>query len=114
MQIPKQIIVGSYVFDVVFKDKVILDENIDEYRDTIPSGGLLEVDGLISEADELIELRRGLRGSRREVTVWHEIIHAIEYTKEIKLSEEDVEKFAEAIVQVLRDNPQLVKKSKQK
>jgi hypothetical protein len=82
---PKKIYIKNETYRIVFTDK------IEHYGDTDP-------------VKNLIRIRAGM--SRRETfnTFVHELIHAMEFTHNIKLKHKAVYKLERAIVELLVDN----------
>jgi len=101
MKIPKKIVVGSYTYTISFPEKIFA---------TTKSGKKIALDGDVNFDDEKIQIKKSLRGPRRELTLWHELIHAIAEDQEMELSEEKTDKLAHGIVQILKDHPSLAPK----
>lgn len=85
MQIPKQLKIGGHIYRVVELDEVSKDPN---------TAGECDIDKLE------IRLRKKQKQSAKEATLFHEIIHAINW----EYDEKDVEFLAQALYQVLQDN----------
>jgi hypothetical protein len=77
-----------------------IDNLTNEARDTRLNGHIkyddckILIDGLVSE-------------QRKQLTLWHEIVHGIAAVAEISMDEADVERFANILQCVLIDNPEL-------
>lgn len=66
--------------------------------------------GAILYADSCISLQPGLTQAFQEVILWHEMIHAILSQSGLRDQEEQViHAIAYGVVEVLKDNPELVK-----
>lgn len=85
MKIPKRLKIGGHIYDVVELDEVSKDGN---------TAGECEIDKLE------IRLRKGQKQTAKEATLFHEIIHALNW----EFEEKEVEFLAQAIYQVLKDN----------
>ena len=89
MKIPDKIKIGGHWFSIEYKS-----EKEDRYANRGTS--------LLWENRIILQKDVGL--SRQIATLFHEIIHEIDYQYEIALSERDVSTLAEGIYQVLVDN----------
>jgi hypothetical protein len=64
--------------------------------------------GSIDYETQTISIRKGLAKDARDVTLWHEVIHAIMYNMgHVNHDEIIVDGIAHGVLQCLRDNPQL-------
>lgn len=87
MHIPNRIKIGGLTYTVKQVEKVSRDDN---------------EAGLIVTEDQSIELRKG-KPDFMHITLLHEIIHGIN----MELPEVEVEFFAQALYQVIKDNPKM-------
>ena len=88
MRIPKKIKVGGHIYKILLVDRNSFDENgIGEY--------LVE--------KNIIKISKDLPQNQRELTFFHEVLHALNN----QLEEKDVEFLAQGIYQVLSDNKML-------
>lgn len=71
--------------------------------------GKHQLDGQIDYVAGHIRLRKGLCDGTKRQTLWHEVIHGIATHGRIKMKEDDVDRMASGIIQVLMDNPWLAK-----
>lgn len=107
MKPPSKIIVGTQVFEVVFRtrqnDGMLNDSN---YGYTLDTENLIVVDSSLAE-------------SKKKITLWHEILHAVGFVFDTSVKPTKKDDFAtwehyfigiyeEGLVMVLRDNPELV------
>lgn len=84
--------VGPVTYDIVYSsDALLLD-------------GVL-ADGMIDGDRAVITIDASLPRERRAVTIWHELIHAIEIDRAMVFSEREVDALARGIVAILVDNP---------
>lgn len=98
--IPNKVRIGPIDFTVV---------EIERLRD---DAGSKSLDGNISYARSEIRLGAELEWQAKRQTLWHEIIHGLMTQGHIETGEAEeqmVDVLAYGIVQVLRDNPELVK-----
>lgn len=86
MKIPKKLKIGGHDVKVRFTETM--------------QGDYPNASGGWTEALNLIEIRKSLAGSQKEVTLIHEILHAINYN----FTEEQVEFLSQTLYQVLKDN----------
>lgn len=63
--------------------------------------------GRIDHNDLKIFLRKGMADPVRTITLWHELIHAIEYATGLNLGEQTVDVLASGIYSILNDNGSL-------
>ncbi len=63
MKIPKSIIIGPYDIEIIYKEKVIVDDE--------------EQDGCYDQKNQTIEIRKGTSLQRKQVVFVHEVIHAL-------------------------------------
>lgn len=85
MKIPKKLKIGGHVFKIKEVDEVGKDPN---------TAGECDIDKLE------IRLRKGQEQSAKEVTLFHEIIHTLNWEYE----EKEVEFLANSLYAVLKDN----------
>ncbi len=88
MKIPKRIKIGGHWFDVIHKNGET------GFRDS----------GFKGSWSNVIVLNKGLKQSKRESVLLHEIIHEISWQNDLDLKEETVSTIAEGLYQVLVDN----------
>lgn len=86
MKFPKSLKIGGHTVKLRFVDKM-------EGEHPQAAGGW-------TESQNLIEIRKSQEPSQKEVTLIHELLHAINYN----LTEEQVEYLSQALYQVLKDN----------
>lgn len=86
MKFPKKLKIGGH--DVKL-------EIVEQMEGEIPHAA-----GGWTESLNLMQIRKSQTGSQKEVTLLHEILHAINYN----LTEEQVEYLSQALYQVLKDN----------
>ena len=94
---PKKISVGSVDYEVSFVDN--------------PGGK--DTWGFINQKDGLMEISRDIGYQIIRITLWHEILHAVlDDSGETELSKDEkvVTIISSGIVQVMKDNPELVLK----
>ena len=88
MKIPKRIKIGGHWFTIEYS-------NGDKgFRDSRFKGSW----------NNIIVLNKGLKQSKRESVLLHEIIHEISWQNDLDLKEETVSTIAEGLYQVLVDN----------
>lgn len=108
MSIPKQIKIGTQVFDVVLRDR--------------KEDGMLNDStfGYTLGAENLIVIDSSLKFSKQRVTLIHEIFHAIfsVFDNSVKPNKKDdfetwehyfIGLYEESFIMVVRDNPDLLK-----
>ena len=86
MKIPKKLKIGGHLVTV---------RQVEQMQGDFPHAA-----GGWTESQNLIELRKSNTASQKEVTLIHEILHAVNYN----LTEEQVEFLSQALYQVLKDN----------
>ena len=105
MRLPKQIKLGEYTYDLYVTDKIPrkYTKGIDTTQYT--------VEGAIGYIDEKIYLSSSLKNTILEVILWHEIVHGIIKQCDIDsdvLSETDITRIARTLVQVMKDNKDII------
>lgn len=92
----KSLRIGPYDYEVIYKDAPMVDNTL--------------CNGVHAREALQIEIRNGMPAQSEYQTLWHEILHAVFDNAALKLeNEEDViEVIANGLVQVIRDNPQMV------
>jgi len=89
MEIPSKIKIGGHLFDIEYKSE---DETGYE-RSGTKFGWLCK-----------IRIQKDMVQSKKEVTLFHEIFHEIDYQHELGLTEKNINTLAECWYQVLKDN----------
>lgn len=103
MNIPEKVRIGSMDYKVVLTEDVILKNNQQCY-------GHIGFDTHIIEIDKTL---RDIQGQQQ--TFLHELVHGIVYEFKIDFSDKEesvVDKLADALHQVIRDNPDIISKEK--
>ncbi len=108
MSIPKSVKIGTQVFDIVLRDR--------------KSDGMLNdaTFGYTLDTENLIVIDSSLKLSKQRITLLHEILHAIHavFDTSVKPTKKDdfdvwehyfIGVYEEALLLVLRDNPELIK-----
>jgi len=93
--IPSKVKIGGLVYDVLFESKLFDADNTRLY-------------GQIDYNMLTIKLEKDYCKQKQEVTLWHEIVHGIAVEYGVELEEEDIDRIAGGIYQVIKDNPDLV------
>jgi hypothetical protein len=93
--IPEEIIVGPYRYRVVIEEEPFADESKESL-----------IRGQVRHGDCVIRIMRQ-NPMVMWVTLWHEVLHAIDALIDGGMHEDDVERFAPALVAVLQRNPGL-------
>lgn len=88
MKIPKKIKIGGHWFNIIYNN------GDTGFRDS----------GFKGSWSNIIVLNNGLKQSKRESVLLHEIIHEISWQHDLDLKEEEVSTIAEGLYQVLVDN----------
>ena len=98
--IPAKISLHGVVFKIIERS-ILSDPNTGE-----PNSAFL---GTADTYTTEIGIKKTTCGSQRVLTFWHEIVHLLDnfYENDELLSEVEIDLFAAALIQVLRDNPQL-------
>lgn len=91
--IPEAVIIGPYRYRVQIEESSFLDE-----------AGTAMICGQVKHDQCLIRIKRA-DPMVMLVTLWHEVIHAIDALVDGDMSEEEVERFAPALVAFLQRNP---------
>lgn len=86
MKIPAKLKIGGHIVKVRL---------VEEMQGDYPNAA-----GGWTESQNLIEIRKSQKGSQKEATLVHEILHAINYN----FTEEQVEFLSQSLYQVLKDN----------
>lgn len=86
MKLPKKLKIGGHTVKL---------EVVEEMQGEHPNAA-----GGWTESQNLIQIRKSQTGSQKEVTLIHEILHAINYN----FTEEQVEFLSQALYQVIKDN----------
>lgn len=94
MRIPKKLKVGG----VIYKIKHV----------NVSSVGSGPIGSFSSDCSE-IEIRKGLEKQQEELTLLHELIHALFIHCDINQDEHKVELLSQALYMVIKDNPDLFK-----
>ena len=73
-------------------------------------GGKWELDdyGQYHPDSRRIVVRTGLHPDLLKHTILHEVVHCLESTMYLKLSERDVDNIALGVLSLIRDNPELI------
>jgi hypothetical protein len=82
--------VGIYECEV----KLVKDLHLEEVK----------ADGVLTHADQVIEIDQDISPISKEVTLWHEIVHMIDRQYSLHLSERTTDCIAHGIVGVLTEN----------
>jgi hypothetical protein len=93
MTIPKTVKVGGLRYKVLLKDEIEI-------------CGEMKL-GSFDNEKLTIEISSGCVEDARLVTLWHEIIHAIDEQANLQMTEGATNALAHSVVQILRDNPAL-------
>lgn len=94
MTVPKSIKVGGLRYRVLLKDEI---EILGEAKL-----------GAFDNEKLTIEICSSCVDDAKLVTLWHEIIHAIDEQANLNMSEGATNALAHSVVQILRDNPALM------
>jgi len=60
--------------------------------------------GLVQHSDSTIQIRKSLGKQCKNLTLWHEIIHAIDYKLSLDFDEETTDRMAQAVAYVVNNN----------
>lgn len=94
MKIPKKIKVGGITYKVKQVNKLCDDEMTHGYQD---------------QAGEIIQLKKSLSEGYKEKVLMHEIVHAIFDFLMWDHDEKKVERLAQALYMLIKDNPEMFK-----
>lgn len=84
--------VGPVTYDVVYSTDA-------PHLDGVVADGVIDADRAV------ITIDASLSRERRAVTIWHELIHAIEVDRSMVFTEREVDAIARGVVSILIDNP---------
>ena len=105
-RLPKFIKIGAYTFRLAMRDRLCM--GFKKSRNGKKRGKKKLYAGVIDYGGEIIYLDKNLCGAQRYMALWHEIVHGIDALVGMRLCEDATDDFAEAIVQVLIDNPGVI------
>jgi hypothetical protein len=101
---PEHIAVGSTYYCVRYTEPKEVQKYFSEWCKKVEDAPF----GVMSRSISAILINNIQNTEAQWVTLWHEVIHAIAFDRQIDLSEEVVESVAQSIVQIIVDNPALI------
>ncbi len=93
MKIPKSVIIGPYDVAIIYKDKIVVDDE--------------EQDGCYDQAKQVLEIRKGCSNQRKQVVFVHEVIHALIHTYKVPVKKGEemfIESLDYAVVAFFKNN----------
>lgn len=90
-----KLVIGPWVYDVVSRTGLRHDDE--------------EVVGLTDHDALTIYVDSNLPGDRWLTTLWHELIHALDFDRSINLTEDQVDSLANGIVRLGKDNAEVLR-----